>query len=503
MDRYDRVPYDSMPIAEADPARLVAQARLFGVAVPDRWRVLEIGCGAGGHLVPLAARNPGDRWVGFDRATVPVQQARGLAERLGARVDVLQLDLDDAAEALAADGLPEAYDLIVAHGVYSWVPERIQQRLMALLGRWLAPQGVAYVSVNCLPGWGMRGTVGRMLRYVAGDGAPSDQIGRARAFVGLLAQMVPPTDPYGAWLRREAELVAEQSDSWVFHDLLAPVNRPVFLHEMVDRAAAQGLQYLGDARLDAMLPDRLPTDVQAKLASLGGGQVQQEQLRDFVIGRSFRRVLLCRDDVALKRELGPQCLDGLYVRGRLVGEGPGRFRSLDGDELTVSDPVLQEVFGALAQRRPESLSMAELEAMGDPGRVRSNLLLAASRRLVELRARPDDLVGRPGQRPVAEGVVAALARDGEVPSALCERVRLDGLERALLPLLDGTHDAAALVDALLAGGFTLTARGGGTVSPTALRGWLEVEVPQRLRGMARSGLLVGATGGPPAGGLEG
>lgn len=491
MDRYDHVPYDSMPIAEADPARLFAVARLFGVPVPERWRVLEIGCGAGGHLVPLAARHPDDTWVGFDRATLPVQQAHGLAARLGATVEVVQLDLEDAVDALAGDGRPEAYDLIIAHGVYSWVPEPVQKAFLSLLTRWLAPHGIAYLSVNCLPGWGLRGTLGAMLRYVAGDGAPEQQIGRARAFTALLAELVPETDPYGAWLRREAALIEQQPDSWMFHDLLAPTNRPVWLHELVAEAGGHGLQYLGDAKLDAMLPDRLPSAVQARLASLGGGQVQQEQLLDFVLARSFRRVLLCREQVPLSRELGPEVVEGLWVRGRLVGEGEGRFRSLDGDELSTASPLLQAVFGALAERRPEAVAVAELEKLGDPGTVRSNLLLAASRGLVELRSRGDGLVGRPGVRPVAEGVAAALAADGLVPSLLCQRVRLDGLERAMLSLLDGTRDAGALVEALVASGFTVSDRGGTVVSEGALRGWLEVEVPQRLRGMARSGLLIG------------
>jgi len=333
-----------------------------------------------------------------------------------------------------------------------------------------------------------------LLRFVAGDGAPDDQIGRARAFVDLLADLVPASDPYGAWLRRERALVAQQSDAWVFHDLLAPTNAPVFLHELVERAARFGLQYVGDTQLQAMLPDRLPQRAQARIASLGGGQVQQEQLLDFVLARSFRRVLLCREPVTLSRELGPEAVQGLFVRGQLMGEGKGRFRSLEGDELSTDSALLQDVFGELARRRPASLSVAELESLASPAdrdRVRKNLLLAASRGLVELRARDDGLVGVPGVRPLAEGVAAAMAADGEVLGALGQRVRLDEVGRRLLPLLDGTRDVATLVKELVDGGLTVQHRGGLGVSGAALRGWLEVEVPQRLRVMARAGLLVG------------
>jgi len=482
-----------MPIPEADPSRLFAVGRLFGVPVPERWRVLEVGCGAGGHLVPLSARHPDDVWVGFDRATLPIQQARGLADKLGAPVTLQQLDLLDAPDALSRAELPEAYDLIIAHGVYSWVPDAAREALWRLLARWLAPGGMAYLSVNCLPGWGLRGTLGGMLRFVAGDGPPDEQIGRARAFVNLLAELVPASDPYGAWLRREQRLVAQQGDSWVFHDLLAPTNEPVWLHEMVARAATHGLQYVGDAKLTAMLPDRLPAEAQARIASLGGSQVQQEQLLDFVVARSFRRVLLCRDDLPLSRDLGTDALRGMWARGQLVGEGKGRFRSLEGDELSTESPLLQDIFGELVRRRPGSVAIDELVARApdDAARVRQNLLLAASRGLLELRVRGDGLVGAPGVRPVAEGVAAVLAAQGEVPSALGQRVRLDELGIRLLPLLDGTRDVATLVRTLIDDGFHLQQRGAGAVTPDALRGWLEVEVPQRLRSMARAGLLVG------------
>ncbi len=490
MDRYDRVAYESLPIPEADPSRLFAIGALFGLPAPSRWRVLEVGCGAGGHVVPLAARNPADTFVGFDLASVPVQQARGLAQRLQADVEVLQLDVCEASEALAARG-EEPFDLIVAHGVYSWVPEAARKALLALCATWLAPHGMAYLSVNTLPGWGMRGALGGMLRYVAGEGDPDRQTGRARAFAGLLCSLVPESDPYGAWLRREEALIRQHGDAWLYHDLLAPVNHPVWLHELVDEAGTHRLQYLGDAVIETMLPDRLPQEVQVRLASLGGGQVQQEQLLDFVLARSFRRVLLCRDDVPLRRELGPDALEGLHVTGKLVREGPRRYRSLDGDELHTDNPVLDEVMGWLADHRPASAPIDELARLVGPGeleRVRRNLLLAATRGLVELRQRPLGLVGTVSPRPLADPIVRALVADGEVPTALGAKVRLDGLEQALIRYLDGEHDVAALVDAVVGGGFRLA--GTQSMGPQALRGWLEVEIPRRLRGMARTGLLV-------------
>ncbi len=57
---YDLLPYPSMPITHTQPAHLAALARLFGAEAPsvERARVLELGCAAGGNIIPLAARFP-------------------------------------------------------------------------------------------------------------------------------------------------------------------------------------------------------------------------------------------------------------------------------------------------------------------------------------------------------------------------------------------------------------------------------------------------------------
>ena len=69
---YDDEPYQAIPFARLDPARLNAVARLFGVSAAPAAsaRVLEIGCATGGHLIPLAAARPHARFVEIGRAHV-------------------------------------------------------------------------------------------------------------------------------------------------------------------------------------------------------------------------------------------------------------------------------------------------------------------------------------------------------------------------------------------------------------------------------------------------
>jgi len=158
---YDAFPYRSVPFAQSHPDRLATLATLFGVvpAPLERCRVLEIGCASGGNLIPIAATLPGSRCVGVDFSAVQIAQGREDVAALGLRnIDLVCADLLDF------DGAGEQFDYIIAHGVLSWVPRKVQDRLFEVCARMLAPQGVAYVSYNALPGWQTRGAIRDAMR---------------------------------------------------------------------------------------------------------------------------------------------------------------------------------------------------------------------------------------------------------------------------------------------------------------------------------------------------
>ena len=49
------------------------------------------------------------------------------------------------------------FDYIIAHGVFSWIPTTVREKLLDICGKNMAPGGVAYVSYNTYPGWHARG----------------------------------------------------------------------------------------------------------------------------------------------------------------------------------------------------------------------------------------------------------------------------------------------------------------------------------------------------------
>lgn len=128
-------------------------------------RVLELGCGRGGNLVGLAATLPGATFLGVDHA--PSQVADGVADAaaLGLSncefraVDIRHLELD-----------LDPFDYIICHGVFSWVPLDVRDRILELNRALLAPGGIGFISFNTQPGWSARGMIRDVLRRWVPDG---------------------------------------------------------------------------------------------------------------------------------------------------------------------------------------------------------------------------------------------------------------------------------------------------------------------------------------------
>src|SRR5947208_11701556 len=113
-------------------------------------------------------------------------------------------------------------------------------------------------------------------------------------------------------VQREADLLAQASDTYVYHEHLEEVNHPAYFHQFAERAAAHGLQYLAEAE-PTPLPSNLSPEGRETLQRLAGDLIQGEQYLDFVRFRTFRRTLLCHSDVRLSRPPDPKALEGMYL----------------------------------------------------------------------------------------------------------------------------------------------------------------------------------------------
>lgn len=314
---YDEVPYPSGTFPQTHPNHIAAMARLFGVpaANPSTARVLELGCADGSNLLPMAEQAPGATFLGIDASRVQI--ATGLRAVGEAGLRNVELRRQDIMEFPHSEG---KFDYIIAHGVFSWVPEAVREKILAICDEHLAENGIAYISYNAHPGWNMRRSLRDMMMFHTNNLVePKTKVQQARALLTFLAESVPTeNNVYGQMLKSELGIISAQADNFLLHDILGEENTPFYFHEFIGRAAKHGMQYLCEPNIAEMLTTNLPDKIRETLGQLNHQIVAQEQYMDFVRNRPFRQTMLCRAAVGIRRNLSPSSLPAFSFRSQLI-----------------------------------------------------------------------------------------------------------------------------------------------------------------------------------------
>jgi SAM-dependent methyltransferase len=466
---YNDIAYTSYPNFASHPDHLASVATLFGldVAPVASSRVLELACGDGINLLPAAAALPRANFVGVDIAARPLEVARRMAGDLAlTNVRLLQLDLRKLPANLGS------FDYIIAHGLYSWIPEDVRAEVLPLIARHLAPNGVAFVSYNTLPGCHARRAVWEMLKYhTRATTDPSARLAAARALIALVSSPLAGEDEIQAALRAEVRLAGEGGDAVLAHDDMSVPNDPVYFHEFMADAARSGLAFLAEARLSAMASARLAPEVRRALAPLD--RLEREQYLDFIHFRRYRESLLCHAGALSRFVVQPPRALRLHVVPSLTL----RRAVANPDTVPTADPQVTAIMQMLLARWPRSLPAAELADWrertlpADAGSSRRPIefvlteLFVAD--LIDLHTEPVAAAAVPGERPEAFAPSRWISRDRDVvPTLYHEPLRLnDPTVRKVVGLLDGTRTRDDLVKAI---GGPLAGPDGGAQLETVL-----------------------------------
>ena len=481
---YDRVPYLGLPLPQTHPDRLAIVATLFGMS-PARagsCRVLELGCGDGGNLIPMALTLPQSTFVGIDLAETAIEQGREAVSALGLRnITLRPLDV------MQASDLGE-FDYIVAHGLYSWVPADVRDRLFHVCRSSLAPQGIAYISYNTYPGFRRREMFREMMLYAVKDvEEPLERVREAAIFIQSLANGVPREGLTRRLFDEELQHLAEAESWYLFHDDLAAINYAPYFYEFIAQAQQHRLQYLGEADFQEMQDDIYPDSVVDRMQRFAGSNIAlKEQYLDFIKGRLFRQTLLCREEVALDRHIRPEQITSFYIASQARPVLAEEFRGLHGASMKTDYAPARAALVRLRDLWPQTIQFSELLAMagGDAALLAEILFHGYRIGLLELHTAPPHFSTSPGDRPLASPLARWQAQRGALVANLRHTtVELeDILDRSLLLSLDGRRDRAALLGGLRE---FLHARGELPETLTADR------LEGRLERFAKQALLLG------------
>ena len=449
---YDQVRYPSRALWVTHPYSLGAMARLFGLpaAPAARCRVLDIGCGEGGNLIPMAAALPESHFVGIDLSAEAIATGAECVRTLQLpNIELRQMNIMDAGSALGD------FDFVIAHGVYTWVPSAVQQRLLQLCSELLAPHGVAYLSYNVYPGGYVREAVrDLLLLHTDPDGDPYARVSQARELLAALAEDRRKPDPWHSMLRQEVEDLEKCSPEQIFHDELAPQYHQVYFKDFVARARETGLDYLCESELADMTPFGFGERATRFLDQLASqDRVLWEQYLDFFRFRKFRRTLLCRTDAPHAGSPDPNVLRQLQLSSGARPSGAGasggeRWKNSDKAVIEVVDPACSSMLRRLSDAWPQAIPGSEL-LRDAPGK-EQDLLDLCTIKFVQVHN------GAPGAiRPIADKLqfprlVRLQAASGKITNLYHYPIDIQGdLAISLLQLGDGTRDRKTLIRELV------------------------------------------------------
>ncbi|GAA5233994.1 methyltransferase domain-containing protein [Verticiella sediminum] len=369
---YDDRPYTSNAFFYAAPGHIRATAWLYGVdTVPlKQARVLELGCAAGGNLLPFATLHPEATVVGVDLSSVQVEQGRQVIADLGIRNLTLHaMSLTDITPDFGQ------FDYIIAHGVFSWVPPEVREAMLRICRENLSPQGVAYISYNTYPGW-KAGDIVRDAMMLHSHGAQTieERLERAKTILTLLSDGLAAANPLAPSLRGAVQQLRRHSDYYIAHEYLETFNAPCYFVEFAAAADQAGLAYIGDAEGQTELGATYGNNVQLNhsLIAMGQPKAMRQQYLDFAVGRNFRKSLLTHaeraNDIATSPELA-RLRDLRIAAGFRSVDAPAaspagmqHYQSNRGRSLATREAPVVAVVEALSSAWPACLSRDELAA---------------------------------------------------------------------------------------------------------------------------------------------
>jgi SAM-dependent methyltransferase len=383
---YDELPYASFPIEWTAPERLALASLLHGGPRPplDTYTVLELGCGDGANLLPLAYYRRHATFVGVDGARSRIEVANLHKAALGlSNLSFIHADFSSADHQLSG-----RFDYIIAHGVLSWVPHHIRDALLELCARRLHEGGLLYLNYNTKPGWNVRGMVREFLRaQTAGTTSLRLRAQLAQDVAAkIISSMTISEHPYSLLMANEFRLVCESHVSYVAHEYLAADNHAYWRSEFLALARRHGLEHVADAdfcydsgRLQEDLPSRLQ-----------GEQITGRTIDDTVDLLCYRQLhspILTHGPLT-RQPPGVGEFANLLVASCLVpcpsdGAGNPMFRHPSGCEVEAMEEVMATALKGLQPLWPRGLRVGAV--FPEVGQVVDDLKLLQRSGLIELR----------------------------------------------------------------------------------------------------------------------
>lgn len=501
---YDSVPYPSFVFPQTHPDRLATLASFYELSSPDvkKSRTLELGCGDGTNLLAHAYAIPSAQFVGIDLSTVHIDVANSSKKKLNmhniefVQADVTQLSSSDLGK----------FDFIIAHGLFSWVPDLVRDHIIRIYRECLTENGVGYISYNALPGCHIRQISNGIMKYASRNiASPIDKVNEGKSAINFIGKAAVADSVYQNMLVLELQQISERTESNVFHDDIAEFNRPFYFHEFNDLISENELRYICEAEPTHATEKELSAETKGMLHKLTDDPIEREQYRDFVVGRRFRSSLICHrsnrknlEDSLFNEMLIATQLETDASESMLHDESPVVFTSPKAIKITLNHPITKVALATIKSNWPRAIGFSDLlnqseAVIGKPSTaaelemLRSYLTQLYLSGLVKLHRYQADFVVKVSEQPTASVFARFQIERGNKTVTTMIGTNLEPeypAIRELIRLLDGTRTRVQLANDIM-----IFAKKEGIATIASAEETLEM-IESNLETMAYAGLLI-------------
>jgi len=349
-------------------ARAVNGLPSRGLEAPFKY--LELGTGFGHTAVVNAAAFPHGEFHACDFNPEHVRGGREYAESLGLR----NIQFHEASfEQLLNVDLP-SFDFIVLHGVYSWVGVEQRAFVREIIRKQLGPDGLVYVSYNCMPGWASELPVRRLMVELAAA-APGDSAAKMRHAVETLERMKNRKLRFfdaNDEAARAIESYSKVPANYLAHEFLNETWQPFYSVDVADEMATASVTLVGSATLADNHPMLVIDEAAAESLKSLTTPRQVHLAMDFATNRRFRRDIFVRSDSQRTPADGAGALESAIFG--CVGDPEQLTNTVKVPRGQITfQPDFMQALKSLLQEGSTTLAAA-VEALGGERRNRAEIL---------------------------------------------------------------------------------------------------------------------------------
>ncbi len=325
----------------------------------------DLGCGNGVSAIAFAQMFPSGTFTGVDFNQEHVAAASALAaDAKLANTRFLEGDLG----ALEPLGLGE-FDFIVLHGVWSWVDPETRNAMREFLAKHVKPDGIVYVSYDCMPGWAALAPIRDLMLQHTRDLVTNAET-KARAGLDFLrylrdrkAGFFTDNPPLSSFL----DEISKQDIRYVAHEFFGAAVKPYYFQQVAAEMRSAALRFAGSAMpfmnfIDLAVPNEF-----RELLVGSASRLDFEQNGDYIRNQRFRKDVYVRGEASLDAKSQTQVLSTIPFGTTCDAESFRRIHRFVEVELKFSAEVFGRIVAHCASGSKTATQLAQFDDLKSYG----------------------------------------------------------------------------------------------------------------------------------------